>query len=355
MASMTPPWGPGTFAAVAGAALAAAAGCGAGAGMLAGTGGAGMTTGVAGTTGAERECSNQPRAVSKVIPDVMIVLDTSASMNDAIDGSCATACASKWAASVEGIDAVLSATAARINWGLTFIAGSAHGCDPTIGAPVGLDDSIPAALANRSAAGALAVSGNRPTGAAVEIAAAQFPMAGSSAERVILLLTDGVPGCVPGAVDPAAADTEDTVRGIGDARTSGVNTFVVGLATSGGPADTALGEMAVSGGLARADTRAYFPASSSAELGAAFDAFVSSTADCVFAVPPPVGTDGRESRDFIAVYLDDAAIIMDTANGWTYADAGHRAIRLHGPSCDAVTSQTPRKVGIVFVCTHGPP
>jgi hypothetical protein len=261
---------------------------------------------------------------------------------------------SKWAASVEGIDAVLNATVDRINWGLTFIAGSANACEPGIAALVGINNEIPRALANASPGGALAVTGNRPTRAAIDLAAVQLPASASSPEHVILLITDGTPGCQPGAPDVSADDTTDTVRAVGDALGSGVATFVVGLATSGGPADAALGQMAVSGGLARAGSPAYFPASSSAEMAAALDALVASTTDCVFGVPPPVGTDGIESRGLIAVHLDDAAIYQDATNGWTYTDAGSVAIRLHGTACDAVRSGTVKTVGIVFICQFGP-
>ena len=339
------------FAAVAWVVVAAGAGCGAGGGMLAGAGGSGTTTG---RGGANAECSNLPRPALKVIPDVMIALDTSASMNDPIDGSCTASCASKWAASVDGINAVTNATAGRINWGLTFIAGSANACDPGFAARVGVTDAISPALANRTTGGALAVTGNRPTRAAVDFAAAQLSTSPIGQEQVILLITDGTPGCGAGASDVFADDTTDTVRAVGDAFGGAVATFVVGLATSGGPAETALSEMAVSGGLARADTPAYFPASSSAELVTALNALVSTTADCVFAVPPPVGTDGREGSDNIAVMLDDAAVPLDVTNGWTFADTWRHAIRLHGASCDAVTNSTPRKVGIVYFCQFGP-
>jgi hypothetical protein len=339
----------GALAAVGVAGL-AGGGCSTGGGVLAGTGGAGAA---GGKGGADAQCSNLPRPAPKVIPDIMIVLDTSTSMNDAIDASCTTGCASKWTASVQAIESVISADAAPVYWGLTFMAGSANACAPETGVLVGVNESIAPVLAGRTTAGALTAGGYRPTRAAVSLAAMNLPASVYSTERVILLITDGVPGCVPGAPDALGDDTTEAVRAVDDARGAGVSTFVVGLATSGGPADAALDQISRSGGLPRDGSPAYFPASSFADVVAALNVLVSETTDCVFAVPPPASNDGVESRENIAVYVDTGVVLQDAVNGWTYTDQGHMAVRLHGAACDAVRNDPARKVGIVLVCQFG--
>src|SRR4051794_11297280 len=330
------------------AAVAAAGGCGVGGGMLSGTGGANggsagpMMTGSAGSSAA---CRDIARPAAKLPVSVMIALDTSASMNDAIDGSCTTGCMSKWAAAVQSINSVVDATTTEIPWGLTFMGGTANACDPTIGSLVGLNDSIRAALQTRTSGGALINAGNRATGAAVGLAAKYASSGAVPAGSVVLLVTDGSPECMAGTADARADDTASAVRAVSDAFASGVATFVVGLATSGGAADAALSEIANAGGFARAASPPYFPASSSADLVTAMNVLAASAA-CTFVIPPPMTSDGASSREYIRVSTDSnlsndsATIPLDPANGWTYTDSTHTALRLHGSACEAVRNGT---------------
>jgi hypothetical protein len=335
-------------------AVLACGGCGVGGGTLAGSGGAnGGSAGSipTGSGGAAGQCLDIARPAAKLALDAIIVLDTSASMNDAIDASCTTGCTSKWAASTQAINAVVEATAADIHWSLTFIGSAANACAPSIGAVSG-PSSVREALDSRTSIGGNLIGpGNRATRAAIDLAAKSVSLEAGPAARAVLLLSDGAPECMAGAADVHAEDTASAVSAISDAFAMNVATFVVGLATSGGPADEALTEMANAGGFARAASPPYYPASSSAELATAMNALASSAA-CTFAIPPPMLDDGSSSRESISVSNDNGTIPQDPANGWTYTDWSHTALRLHGSSCDAVRNGS-SAVYVLLYCHPG--
>src|SRR5262245_56791235 len=127
------------------------------------TGSAGATgTGTAGITG--MDCAARPIPLQRVPPDILIVVDTSASMNDAADGSCAGGCGagSKWAAAVSGIDSVAGSTSNDIKWGLKLLAGGSDACDTggiAVTAGLGQGAIIAGQLANRTVADNLTVTG----------------------------------------------------------------------------------------------------------------------------------------------------------------------------------------------------
>src|SRR5262245_42428668 len=111
------------------------AGCDVGGGKLAGTGGGTLITGAGGavvmtgsgggvvivTGGGGQGPINPCGAVFAAEPlrhDILIVLDTSASMNDGFDGPCAGPCSqSKWDAASRVLQSVVSSETSA-NWGL---------------------------------------------------------------------------------------------------------------------------------------------------------------------------------------------------------------------------------------------
>src|SRR5262249_60025175 len=127
--------------------------------------------------------------------------------------------------------------------------------------------------------------------AAMDVAAAHLAGRDPGARRVILLITDGVPDCKPGEPDPLASDTAGAVRAITDASAAGIETFVAGMGTAGGPADTALAQMAAAGGLSGAQPAGYLAVAGSSDLVDAMNDLVALSALCVFAVPDPPNPD----------------------------------------------------------------
>jgi hypothetical protein len=336
--------------------------CNTGGGMLSGTGGDGVIqtgsggssvsggaggsgpimTGAAGAAGGGDNCVETRQLTAKLVPDVMIVLDTAASMNNTIGDPCVSCgTTSKWQMAVEGIDAAIDATGTQVNWGLSFIASAADACDAG-GVTVPLDENwqIKVELANRKI-----VSGNRPTRAAIDVVAAYLSGRSWAHLPAIVLITDGVPGCKPGGPDLMTDDTAGVVRAVGDALAAYIPTTVVGLGTYDDSADAALSQIATAGG-----SPAYRRALSAADVLSAMNA-VAATADCAFVVPPPPTTDGSSSRENIRVLSDSGAIFQDAANGWTYTDITHTGIRLNGSSCDAAHAGAATYVS--FICHPG--
>src|SRR5262252_6762451 len=105
-----------------------AAGGQGGASIFVGSGGVGPATGAAGYP--NNGCGARIPAVP-VPPKIEIVLDTSASMNDAADGSCTGSCGSgsKWSAVVGGIDAAVGADGVVVEWALKFMTSPGYACD----------------------------------------------------------------------------------------------------------------------------------------------------------------------------------------------------------------------------------
>ena len=355
--------GPGVTTIAAVAVLVAGGGCGVGGGTLTGTGGSapavagpGGNSAIVGTGGAGlitttglgggMNCGGVAQSATPLSPQIEIVLDTSASMNEPADPTCGAGCLgpSKWAASVTAINAVVDASPADVRWELSFIGGAPDTCElgPFIGG-----GAVKAGLQLLTSGGALDAPGMRPTRGAIDRVTARLGLNGASDPRVILLITDGMPNCSPGASDAQADDVAGSITSISDARANGTSTFVVGLGISGVPTDTALSNMAIAGGSARSGSPAYFPSSSSADLVATMNALVASMA-CEFSLPP-AANDGTIWYDDIGVSAGDYAIPQDLSDGWSYTDATHATIQLHGSACATVQS-TRYAVTISFRC-----
>jgi len=357
------------------AGLLVAVGCGRG-GTLTGAGGGGgiMTTGRAGgqavsgaggsgvagagsvgTGGSGLNACTTPFVAQRVAPDVLIVLDTSASMNDGFDGACAGGCGatSKWAAAVSAIDSVAELNKYTVNWGLALMtSGTGDVCTAGgVAVPLGQGTSTPIAdaLTRRSNAFALAAPGNTPVRASIPLAMNYLLGLTDTNPKFILLVTDGVPDCKQGEADPLASDGMGAVEAIGNADGAGFPTLVVGLGTMGGPADTTLGEMAVAGGMPRVAAPAYVPAASSGDLTAAMNAFLATpAAACTFAIPEPPTSDGTTFRSQISVLVGGRQIFQNDPNGWDYANTSQETLQLRGTACgDAAAGEA---VQIIFRC-----
>src|SRR6188768_3032250 len=103
---------------------------GGGATIITGLGGNGPSlTGAGGITG--MDCAEIARPAARVPPDILIVLDASVSMNDAVDGSCTGGCAnlSKWSAAVTAIATVDTPNTAKVNWALAALPSFGDACD----------------------------------------------------------------------------------------------------------------------------------------------------------------------------------------------------------------------------------
>jgi hypothetical protein len=340
-------------------AAAGGAGCHTG-GTLTGSGGVGMISGVGGKAGGSGPgpiftgasgSSGVSGCGTTVVADrvparIMILLDTSASMNDALDGS-----GSKWAAAVGGIDDAIAENGHAAEWGLRFIGSVADSCNTgALEVAVAPDNAstLMIALGRRSTGGQLAVTGQRPASAAVNDAASYLlalPPVGNSA---ILLITDGLPNCDQG--DPNASDLAGALDVIATVRNNGIPTFVVGMGALDAATDDGLSRMAEQGGVPRSAEPRYYPVTRTADAVGPIEAVVANVAGCTFAIPPPPSADGSTNREWISVFVDRMQVPQDANDGWTYGDSAHTTLTFHGLACDTVISQPTQAVSVTFVC-----
>jgi hypothetical protein len=142
------------------------------------------------------------------------------------------------------------------------------------------------------------------------------------------------------------------VTAVGNTKTAGFPTFVVGIATGGSTADTTLSNIANAGGLPRAGTPTYYPVSNATDLADAIRTLIGVAASCTFQIGAPPTDDGTTSLDKIDVFGDGAPIPRDSshADGYDYTDATMTSIQVYGPLCDQIMSGTIKDVAVTFRC-----
>jgi len=312
------------------------------------------------------------RTAAPLPADVLILLNRSASMaNDIEDRSCtsidpATGGASlsdcgpnsKWALVTPAIQRMLSASDGAVNWGLKLFAdpGDAScSVSATVQVPpaAGNGPEIAAALAaETNDRGSISNGSRTPVQAAVTAAITYFASQNDLNPKYILLATDGLPDCSSGGTSATGDDSAGAIQAIQTAFNNGIATFVLGIAIGGmETADATLSQMAVAGGVPRAGSPAYYPASTAADVTSALRAVVDRPS-CLFSLGPPPSPDGRTSFDSINVFVDNVAVQRDTTHteGWDYSDASHRTIVLSGAVCAAFRNRTTTFVTVRFNC-----
>jgi hypothetical protein len=302
-------------------------------------------------------CANQSFDLQRKPAEILLVLDRSASMNDPPDGA-PSGTGSKWSLVVPGIDQVVMATSSSVSWGLkVFPEGDGAEC-----AAGSVTSMIPVPIAAMNATavvnGVMATTpqGNgTPTGDAINAAVTYLQTLTDTNPKFILLATDGEPSCNGTTKDTTGARTQ-AVTSITAAATAGFKTAVVGVATDKASDTQTLNDMAVAGGMARADTNPlatkFYLASTEDELVTSLETITGQVASCVFdltAVPPDPTN--------IAVHVNNTKAPQDTThmNGWDYTGADDKQIQIYGSWCDQITTANANTVNFVFGCVGQPP
>jgi len=300
---------------------------------------------------ATRQCGGQTFPLARKPAKLLLVLDRSASMKDPPSG--ATTSTSKWDLTVPAINQVVTATDARVSWGLkTFPEGDATSCVVTnvIDVPV-----APANAAKVTAAvSATTPNGNgTPTGDVMHAATAylgSLDAAGDTDQKYILLATDGEPSCVNGSETSQTNSRPYAVQAVTDAATKGYRTFVIGVATTKTTATQALNDMATAGGEPRPDSNPlatkFYLANTKDDLVAALGAITGAIVDCRFSLssPPAEG-------EHVGVLLGADRVPPDS---WSFTGADKTTIEITGASCDQIKSGTAPSVQVIFGCPQDP-
>jgi hypothetical protein len=97
----------------------------------------------------------------------------------------------------------------------------------------------------------------------------------------------------------------------------------------------------------------FYSVTDTASLVSALNAILGRVASCKFNVGD--APNSMTSVDQIDVYGDSTMIAKDPnhANGWDYTNAGHTAIEVYGPQCDAIVKGTIKTVTVTFRCIIG--
>ena len=302
-------------------------------------------------------CANQSFDLMRKPAEILIVLDRSASMADPPDGQ-PSGSPSKWSLVVPGVNDVVTSTASAVSWGLkVFPEGEGDECvagSVTSAIPVAIAPNNAKAVTDAVTATTDAGNGT-PTGSAIAAAVTYLKTLTDPNPKFILLATDGEPSCSATSKDTAGARTY-AVQAVTDAATAGFKTFVVGIATTKATATQALNDMAVAGGMPRADANPlatkYYLASTKDELVTSLQTITGQVASCTFdltAKPPDPYN--------IAVHVNGmkAPNDMTKTNGWDYTGSDQLQIQVYGSWCDQIKAANANTVNFVFGCVGQPP
>jgi hypothetical protein len=281
------------------------------------------------------------------VADILLVQDKSGSMNDDInDTACTGGCGanSKWAQVTAAINQVVGATDGAVDWGLKFFATGPSAC------AVAGTVEVPIAPANATAISAAIAAtmpgGNTPTRLAEGSAVAYLQSLTDTNPKYILLATDGLPNCGPGA-NSVSDDSPATIQAVADALAAGFPTFVVGIGNTMGA--VTLDAMAMAGGVPQMGAATtFYQVGDTASLVTVLDAIVGATVSCTYDLgTPPAGA----SNAAIKVFGDGAQIPIDPSltNGWEYGPAAGQ-ITIYGSACDAIKTRTTKTVSVTYIC-----
>jgi len=318
-----------------------------------GAGGGAGDIGPAGGTGGTASCGQSDVPLVMLPPDVLIVQDKSLSMNDdSNDKSCTGGCGanSKWAQVSAAIENVVMATQATVNWGLKFF-GNDSMCGVTAGATVDIAANNYGAI--QTAFTGASPSSYTPTETAMNSATAYMMTLKDPNPKYLLLATDGLPNCGPGASKVTNDDSTGAETAVTSAKAAGFQTFVVGIATAADAMATAtLNQMALNGGVPQTGAAtSYYAVSDTATLEAALNRILSGIVSCTISLPPNPPANSTVGIS-VTTAGGDIAVASDPTNGWSYS-ADMKSILFNGTACSSLMNGTYSNIIFSYTCAGG--
>lgn len=315
--------------------------------------GTGGDVGPMGGTGGDTSCGQSNVPLQMLPPDVLMVQDKSSSMNDdKNDKSCSGGCGanSKWAQVSAAMENVVMATQATVNWGLKFF-GNDSSCGVTAGATVDVAPNNYGAI--QTAFTGTSPSSYTPTEVAMNSATAYMMTLKDPNPKYLLLATDGLPNCAPGAAKVTTDDSAGAEMAVTNAKTAGFPTFVVGIATAADAmATTTLNQMAVNGGVPQAGAAtSYYAVSDTATLEAALNSILSGIVSCTISVPPDPPANSTIGIS-VTTANGDIAVPSDPTNGWSYS-TDMKSILFNGTACSSLMNGSYSNIIFSYTCAGG--
>jgi Mg-chelatase subunit ChlD len=286
-------------------------------------------------------CEVVQLVANTLVPDMMIVLDRSGSMEDG----------KRWAPSVSAVRKITTDLQSRIRFGLalfpedgmaSFMTGNSNG---SFGFSISTTKSVctpgkivvPIADMNAGPIG-MQLDMTRPGGGTPTSETLMNLIAGYAAEdtgpdvqqhpKYVLLVTDGAPTCpTGGGSEPAnQADIDATNKAVEALTAHKVKTYVIGYDTAT-PGNEMLAQ--VLDGLAQrggTGDQKHRPVEDEASLTAALDSITATIATCNLKLDkaPP-------RADYVRVTLDGTQLNLDDPNGWRMVD--DHTVEIVGSAC----------------------
>ncbi len=293
-------------------------------------------------------CESHSVSSTPTIPEMLIILDRSGSMNS--NGN--DQGADRWNGSIDAITEVTGAYDERIDFGLmTFPAYVENPglfddteCAPgTVNVPVGQGTGTQIA----DVLGAMDAEGRTPTAASLTAALAVLDVSRvgdntSEAPTYVLLVTDGDPNCSDGNLRNGTDATarQQTIAAIEALAGAGIKTYVVGYQTAGTEFAPQLDLMAGAGATGETTHRSV---DSGADLSAALEQVAARVISCSQKLEKPVA-----DPSYVLVTVDGTPRAFGNASdGWTLG-ADDQTVTLTGTACNEL--QTGARVEVEVQC-----
>ena len=279
-------------------------------------------------------CGTMEFALTRVPPNVMLVLDRSGSMGNSIGGGSAT---SKWTDLKNAVSSLVTSYDAEMRLGAAIFSSDGNCAASNIDVPLAstAGNTIEQKLAAQGPAG------NTPTALALDTVISKGLLNDATRANYAVLATDGEPNCN----DTDVAKRITTLYN----QTPSVKTFVIGIGDGTASNPTLLNQWADAGHTARTGATHYYQTSSPTDLKAAFDAIVGGIVSCDFKM-----MQSAPDPSLIRVTENGAVLSPSPTNGYTF-DPSTNTVTLHGGACDMLETTPSTKVGVLYGCPAPPP
>lgn len=289
--------------------------------------------------GQDMNCGGMLFGITRVPPNVMLVLDRSGSMLDPIARNNKS---TKWANLKTAIESLVKQFDTQARFGLDLFPGQAgglfgSGCDP---GPIAVKLGAAHGAQVQNALDRSAPDGSTPTAATLDAVIAGGGLSDPTRDNVVVLATDGQPNCDD-------VDVTSRIRRL-YAATPSVKTYVIGVGDGTAADPVVLGEWAAAGHTDRPGPTKYYQVNSPQDLTDAFSGIVGGVVSCTFqlAQQPP-------DPEQLYVWMNSRMVPADAQDGYTF-DAKGPSVTLHGMACDRLKADAATKVQVVYGCAEPP-
>ena len=325
-----------------------------------------------------------------VRPNLYFAIDASGSMTDGIPRGdtiypAGTAPANRYIALSRAIQALLSRVGHRVNYGATLFPSSRVDCDAgeeihELAAGDDVSFAVSGELGPVLSSFMFAIARRTPGGGtpvAAALAGLPLRLAGAGPNTYVFLVTDGGPNCndearcgvetcIPNIErvrvgDGLVCDDEinccdgsvfgpnnclDTSGSLGAVQSlaaAGVSTFVIGIPGSEAYSSL-LDQLAVAGGVARAESPFYYRVADADALVQTVSALGKTVAlgcSIELSEPPP-------DPALVNLVFDSELIPSDPVDGWTFSDA--TTVQVHGAACELLENGDVLQADVIAGC-----